>query len=117
MNFITNKLKKRYDANLLFTDTGNLVYEIKIENVYEDFYKNKNLFNLVNIHCIRNSLIGKIKNEFKGKLISEFIGLKSKMYSLIAVDSEEVKKAKGMDKNVVKKISIKNLLMFCLIKK
>ena len=45
-----------------------------------------------------------MKDEFKGKIISEFIGLKSKMYSLIAVDDEEVKKAKGVYKNVVKKI-------------
>ena len=45
-----------------------------------------------------------MKGEFKGKIISEFVGLKSKMYSLIAVDSEEVKKAKGVNKNVVKKM-------------
>ena len=32
-------------------------------------------------------------DKFKGKIISEFIGLKSKMYSLITVDNEEVKKA------------------------
>ena len=35
-----------------------------------------------------------MNGNLKGKLISEFIGLKPKMYSLIAVDSEEVKKAK-----------------------
>ena len=45
-----------------------------------------------------------MKGELKGKIISEFVGLKSKMYSLIAVDSEEVKKAKGVNKNVVKKM-------------
>ena len=37
------------------------------------------------------------------KIVNEFIGLKQKMYSLIAVDNEEVKKSKGVHKNVVKK--------------
>ena len=41
-----------------------------------------------------------MKDEFKGKIIIEFIGLKSKMYSVIAVDNEEVKKAKGVNKNI-----------------
>ena len=45
-----------------------------------------------------------MKDKFKGKIISEFIGLKSKMYSLIAVDGEDVKKAKGVNKNIIKKI-------------
>ena len=37
-------IKSKFDANLLFTDTDSLVYEIKTEDVYEDFYKGKNLF-------------------------------------------------------------------------
>ena len=56
-----------------------------------------------------------MKDEFKGNIISEFVGLKSKMHLFIAVDDEEVKKAKGVNKNVVKKKGIKNL-PFCLLK-
>ena len=41
-----------------------------------------------------------MKDEFKGKVISEFIRLKSKMYSLISVDDEEVTKAKGVNKKI-----------------
>ena len=51
-------------------------------------------------------VIDKMKDEFKGKIISEFVGLRSKMYSLVAVDDEEVKKAKGVNKGVVKKIRL-----------
>ena len=61
---------------------------------------------------IYKKLIGKIKDEFRGTIIGEFIGLKSKMYSLVDVDGEENKKAKGVNKSIVRSISIKNLLMF-----
>ena len=37
-------VKNQFDAKLLFTDTDSLVYEIKTEDVYEDFYNDKNLF-------------------------------------------------------------------------
>ena len=47
--------------------------------------------------------------------MSEFVGLKSKMYSLVTMNNEEIEKAKGVNKNVVK--NAKNLLRFCLIKK
>ena len=50
------------------------------------------------------NVIGKTKDEFNGKIISEFIGLKSKMYSLIFVNDEEVKNTKGVNKSIVKKI-------------
>ena len=35
-------IEQKYDnnANLFFTDTDSLVYEIKINHVYEDFYEN-----------------------------------------------------------------------------
>ena len=35
-----------------------------------------------------------MKDELKGKINSESVGLKSKMYSLIDADNEEKKKAK-----------------------
>ena len=56
------------------------------------------------LDLVNENVIGKMKDKLKGKIISEFIGLNSKMQSLIAVDSEEVKKAKGVNKSVVKRI-------------
>ena len=54
-----------------------------------------------------------MKDEFKGQIISEFVGLKTKMYSLINVDDKEVSKAKG----VHKKTRHKEFVDFCLIKR
>ena len=44
--------------------------------------------------------LGKMKDEFNGVKISEFVGLKSKMYSLIACNDKEVSKAKGVNKKL-----------------
>ena len=52
---------------------------------------------------VNKKVIGKRKDQFKGKIISEFVSLKSKMYSLIAAVGGQIKKAKGVNKNVVKK--------------
>ena len=55
---------------------------------------------LVIIHKIQTFLIvlkkfiGKMKHELKRKIISEFVGLEPKMYSLVDVDGEESKKQK-----------------------
>ena len=40
--------KKHFDAELLFTDTDSLTYEIKSENVYEEVFKHKHLFDFSN---------------------------------------------------------------------
>ena len=40
-DFHYNFIKKDFDAELLFTDTDSLTYEIKLENVYEDFLGKK----------------------------------------------------------------------------
>ena len=53
---------------------------------------------------VNKKVIGKMNDEFKGKKNREFVGLKSKIYSLITVDNEQIKKAKGVNKNVLKNI-------------
>ena len=43
---------------------------------------------------LSKKVIGKMKYEFGGRMISEFIGLRWNMYSLVDVDGEESKKSK-----------------------
>ena len=38
-----------------------------------------------------------MNDEFKGEIISEFVRLKSQMYSLIVIDCEKVKKTKKVN--------------------
>ena len=89
----------------MFTDTDILVYEIKAEDVYEDFYQDKNLFDFSEypldstfFDSVNKKAADKMRYEYKGKITCEFVGLKSKMYSLISVDDKELTKAKGVNK-------------------
>ena len=47
-DFHCNYIKRKFDTKLLFTDTDSLVYEIKIDDLYEDLYHHKHLFDLSN---------------------------------------------------------------------
>ena len=96
-------LKTFNDVKLLFTDTDSLVYEIRGGNVYEQCFKDKELFDFSGYgkasiyYCDSNKKkLGKMKDEFNGNKTDEFVGLKSKMYSLISGDCE-VNKAKGVN--------------------
>ena len=89
---------------MLFTGTDSLTYEIKSENVYEEFFKWKNLFDFSNyskdsefFDRTNKKVVGKMKNEFGGVIIGEFIGLKSKMYSIKKIDGKETNTAKGVN--------------------
>ena len=118
-DFHYNYIKRKYDAELLFTDKDSLTYKTKRE---ENFYKDKDLFNFSNYRKYSKLFyhstikeIGKMKDESEEKIIIDFIRLKSKMYSLIDVDGKENKRAKRIKSVVVE--NIKNIVMFCLIKK
>ena len=83
-------IKRKYNAKFLFAGTDSFVDEIETEDVYEDFYENKSLFDFSDypqdlkfFDPVNKKVIGKMKDEIKEKIISEFVGLKAKMYSLI----------------------------------
>ena len=57
-----------------------------------------------------------MKNEVKGEIISVFVGLRSKMYSLIDVDGEENEKVE-VNQNNVKNIRDEEYLEVLLNKK
>ena len=72
--FYYKYIRSKFDVKMFFTDTDSLVYKIKTENVYEDFYQYKNLFDFSDYPLdskffdpANKKVIGKIKDEFKGK--------------------------------------------------
>ena len=91
-DFHYNYIKKKYDnrARLSFTDMNSLTYEIEAEDVYKDFWNDKDMFDNSDYlesspyYCnVNKKIIGKFKDEACGIPITEFIGLKSKMYSYV----------------------------------
>ena len=110
-DFHYNFIKREYGSKsrLLFTDTDSLMYELKTEDVYEDLSKHRKMFD--NSDCQKDSpfhfttnkkVIGKMKDEAAGVPITEFVGLRSRMYSYIKENGKGGKTAKGVKKYVIK---------------
>ena len=104
MTSIITLLKKIFDAELLFTDTGSLTYKIKSKDVYEEFFKHKHLLDVSNsskdskFYDNQNEMIfGKMKDEYKRIPIIKFVGLKSKMHYIISGDGKESNAAKEVN--------------------
>ena len=96
-------IKKHFDAELSFTDTDSLTYEIKSKDVYEEFFKHKHFFHLCNypkyskfFDETNKKVICKMKDKSEGKMIDEFVGIKSKMYSMKNIDGKESNTVKGV---------------------
>ena len=109
-NFMLKNIK-RDNIDLLFTDTDSLCYHIRNEDIFEIMNNNKALFDLSNYpkeHELydktNNKVMGKFKNESPSQ-ITEFIGLRAKLYAFtIEGDEKSHNKCKGVKKNVVSKL-------------
>jgi hypothetical protein len=105
-------MKKKFAKNckLLYTDTDSLIYEIICDDIYEVMKQDLNLFdtsdypvdNVYNMPLVNKKVVGLMKDECNGKIITEFVGLRSKMYSLRVEGKDFIKKVKGVKSHVVK---------------
>ena len=82
---------------MLFTDTDSLTYEIESEEVHVEFFKHKHLFDFSNFpkdskfYDNQNEMaVGKMTVEHKGIPIKKFVGLKSKMHSMLWDDGKNL---------------------------
>jgi hypothetical protein len=106
---------KRENIDLLFTDTDSLCYHIRKHDIFDIMKKHEDEFDLSNYpekhflyNDVNNKVLGKFKNESVTQ-ITEFIGLRSKLYSF-TVDGENNShnKCKGVKTYVAKKLTIDN---------
>ena len=105
-------LKKFENVKVLLSDTDSFCYYIKTK---KDFYKiikeDLDWFDFSNYNKGHenynndNHLVpGKMKDEMGGKIIDEFVGLRSKMYSLTVQNQQDKKAAKGFLRSIQKDI-------------
>ena len=107
-------MKPKYNDNvkLCYMDTDSFIMNIKTN----DFYKNisndvEKRSDTSNYEVNRplptgknKKVIGLMKDELGGKIITEFVTLRPKTYSYSANDGKEDKKAKGTKKCVIKRM-------------
>jgi hypothetical protein len=113
IDFHYNVMMKRYGTNarLLFSDTDSLCYHIFTEDLYRDMREYSDLLDTSGYprdhplySAVNKKVMGKMKDECFSKPPLEFVGLRSKMYSLFLYNPKLVKRtAKGIKKKYVKK--------------
>ena len=109
-DFHYNYIKCKYGdkAKLLFTDTDSLTYEIETPDAYADFFDNKDIFDNSDYNKKspfyfdhNKKVIGKFKDEAAGIPVTEFVGLRSKMYSYTLDNKQSKRTTKGIKKNII----------------
>ena len=97
---------------LCYMDMDSLVYDIETEHFYEDIADNVPARFDTSGYCpdrplpvgLNKKVIGLMKDELGGKIMTEFVALRPKLYSYKVLDGSEDKKCKGIKKYIVKKI-------------
>ena len=107
-------MKSKYNDNvrLCYMDTHSFIMNIKTNDFYKDISDDvHNKFDTSNYEVKRplpigknKKVIGLMKDELGGEIITEFIALRPKTYSYLTDNYKIDKKAKGTKKCVIKKM-------------
>ena len=117
------KPKYNNDVKLCYMNTDSFTMKIKTNKFYEDIASNvENRFDTSNYEINRplptgknKKVIGLMKDELDGKIITEFVTLRPKTYSFLTDDGKEDKKAKGTKERIIKKMIKFNDYKKCLL--
>ena len=105
--FYYNHLKDKYGSNcqLLYTDTDSLLLKNNTEDVYKDMETGLYYYDISDfpkdhpLHSQKNKkVLGKMKDECAGALISEAVCLRSKKSSILLETRKTSKKRKAQRK-------------------
>ena len=107
-------MKPKYDNNvkLCYMDTDSFIMDIKTNDFYKDIANDVECkLDTSNYEVNRplpmgknKKVIGLMKDELGGKIITELVTLRPKTYSYLTDDGKEDKKAKGTKKPIIKKM-------------
>jgi len=99
---------------LCYSDTDSFLLMVRCKDVYEDIKKNTELFDTSNYpkdhpcYSIKNKGVsGVFKDEMGGDVIQSIIALRPKSYSILS-KNRELKKAKGVNKTAISKLSFRD---------
>ena len=119
-DFYNNHLKRRHNIKLLYTDTDSLIIQVFTDDLFEDIRENIELYDTSNYAKDRpcyseknKKVVGKFKDELGSKIMTEFVGIRSKVYSYTGEASG--KRAKGVNKSVLKKTINHDDYRICLL--
>ena len=94
--FWYDHLKNKYNnkVELVYTDTDSFIIQVETGDIYKNMLEDKNLYDFSeypiihqNYDITNKKVLGKFKDEMKSLIITEFIGLKPKMYSFNYIDN------------------------------
>ena len=118
-------MKPKYgnDVKLCYMDMDSFIMNIKTNDFYEDIANDvENRFDTSNYEVNRplpmgknKKIIGLMKDELSGKIITEFVTLRPKTYSYLTDNGKEDKKTKGTKKCIIKKMIKFNDYKKCLL--
>jgi len=96
-------------CKIMYTDTDSLIYRIECNDVYDIMKRDIAKFdtsdypidNAYGIPLVNKKVPGLMKDENNGAIMTEFVGLRAKMYALRVDGKKDTKKVKGIKSNVV----------------
>jgi hypothetical protein len=104
------------NSKLMYTDTDSLIYLFNVDDIYQYIRKDSYRFdtsdydpkNIYQIELKNKKIPGLMKDENNGKIMLEFVGLRSKMYAYIVeekLNTKLIKKSKGSTKSSIQTIT------------